>query len=243
MTFVTPDGSGIDGVFAAIGGFAAPLVGLIGVVVGATVAALLARSNDIRKVVTDIRREVYFEAMDLAVGMYEQLTIISQAGPRGGADPDADREASEAIDALVQLMPLFVRAEAGVATVGSGTVTEATYGFRRATDDFMMAVFEQHGTGQMFRVGIAVLHLGQYATTLERLATAIRSDLGLAPLGMTLPVTREALERAARLPHARWYPDPTGRFQLRWWNGAYWDDAVVHNGEQLADQVPIRTAL
>jgi hypothetical protein len=238
-----PDDSVGNAVLTAVSDVATPLVGLFGVVIGAAVAALLARSNDTRKVVTDIRREVYFEAMDLAVSMYEQLTIISRNGPRGGSDSEADQEAADAIEALLQLMPLFVRAEARVATVGSAVVSEATYEFRRATDDYMMALFQQHGAGQIFRVGIAALHLARYATTLERLARAIRSDLGLAPLGTSLPVTREALERAARLPSPRWCPDPTGRFELRWWNGAYWDDAVMQEGRLARDDQPIRTAL
>jgi hypothetical protein len=240
---IAGDGSLLEGLLGAVAGIATPIVGLIGVIVGAAVAGILARSNDTRKVVTDIRREVYFEAMDLAVSMYEQLTVLSRNGPRGGADPEADKMAGEAIDALMQLMPRFVRSEARVATVGSATVSEATYDFRRATDDYMKAVFEQHGAGKMFRVGVAALHLGRYASTLERLARSIRSDLGLAPLNTSLPVTREALDRAARLPPARWCPDPTGRYQWRWWNGAYWDETVVRDGTQTTDDEPVRTEL
>ncbi len=243
MRLISTDSSLIDGVVTAIGTVATPLVGLIGVVVGAAVAALLARSNDTRRIVTDIRREIYFEVVDLAVGMYEQLTVISRSGPRGGSDPEADKEAADAIEALLQLMPRFVRAEARVATVGSAVVSEATHEFRQATDDYMRALFEQHGAGKVFRVGIAAIHLARYAATLERLAKAIRSDLGLSALGTALPLTREALERAARLSPAGWYLDPTDRFDLRWWNGAYWDEVVVREGVQTTDEVPIRTAL
>lgn len=239
---ITTAAASIDEAFVgAADGLLTPLVGLVGVILGAAVAAVLARSNDTRKVVTDIRREVYFEAMDLATDLYEQLSIISHAGPRGGDDPKADADAAAAISSLMELKPRFVRTEARVATVGSSTVTEATNGFRQATDDYMMAIFEHHGSGQMFRVGVAALHLGRYASTLERLATAIRSDLGLPPLGRPLPVTREALERAARLPRAAWYPDPTGRYEFRWWNGAYWENAVLTQGDQSTDDSLIRT--
>jgi uncharacterized protein YxjI len=36
---------------------------------------------------------------------------------------------------------------------------------------------------------------------------------------------------------ANWYPDPTGRHQLRYWDGAAWTDHVATNGAQSNDPV------
>jgi len=39
---------------------------------------------------------------------------------------------------------------------------------------------------------------------------------------------------------ANWYPDPTGRHQLRYWDGNAWTDHVSNNGAQGADPVQPR---
>lgn len=45
----------------------------------------------------------------------------------------------------------------------------------------------------------------------------------------------------ARILHAvsagagAWHPDPSGRYQLRWWDGSRWTDAVSDNGRPGTD--------
>ena len=34
---------------------------------------------------------------------------------------------------------------------------------------------------------------------------------------------------------ANWYPDPAGRFELRYWNGSAWTEHVSRNGQQSVD--------
>lgn len=41
-------------------------------------------------------------------------------------------------------------------------------------------------------------------------------------------------------PAARWYPDPTGRNELRYWDGSAWTDHVANRGQQKID--PLVTA-
>jgi hypothetical protein len=36
-------------------------------------------------------------------------------------------------------------------------------------------------------------------------------------------------------PAAGWFPDPTGRHEQRYWDGATWTDAVVSNGQPGTD--------
>ncbi len=41
-------------------------------------------------------------------------------------------------------------------------------------------------------------------------------------------------------PNADWYPDPSGRFSWRYWNGSEWTDAVARNGVTYSDP-PVST--
>lgn len=37
------------------------------------------------------------------------------------------------------------------------------------------------------------------------------------------------------LPPADWYADPSGRYELRYWNGADWTEHVARKGKQFTD--------
>jgi len=37
---------------------------------------------------------------------------------------------------------------------------------------------------------------------------------------------------------AAWYPDPSGRHQFRYWQGASWTDAVADDGRTASDPLP-----
>jgi len=42
---------------------------------------------------------------------------------------------------------------------------------------------------------------------------------------------------AGRVSPAAWHPDPTGRFDFRYWDGALWTDHVTRGGDQTTDPV------
>jgi hypothetical protein len=44
-------------------------------------------------------------------------------------------------------------------------------------------------------------------------------------------------ESVSRLPGADWYPDPIGRHELRYWDGAAWSDNVADGGRTSVDPV------
>lgn len=46
-----------------------------------------------------------------------------------------------------------------------------------------------------------------------------------------------AAEPAHQPPIPGWYPDPTGRHQLRWHDGTTWGSAVTDNGTQDTDPI------
>ncbi len=39
-------------------------------------------------------------------------------------------------------------------------------------------------------------------------------------------------------PAPGWHPDPSGRWQVRWWDGAAWTDQVASNGRRGSDPAP-----
>jgi hypothetical protein len=49
----------------------------------------------------------------------------------------------------------------------------------------------------------------------------------------------EGIDREVSVP-AGWYPDPTGRHERRYWDGAAWTDHVVSGGTQSLDPVQAR---
>jgi hypothetical protein len=44
-----------------------------------------------------------------------------------------------------------------------------------------------------------------------------------------------ATPSAAATPPADWYADPSGRFELRYWNGQEWTEHVARGGRQSVD--------
>ena len=49
------------------------------------------------------------------------------------------------------------------------------------------------------------------------------------------PVASTATASSATAP-AAWYPDPSKRFELRYWDGAEWTEHVARGGQQFTDQ-------
>lgn len=47
---------------------------------------------------------------------------------------------------------------------------------------------------------------------------------------------------APGLPGPGWYPDPAGRFQARYWDGAWWTHRVASRGVEAVDPLPGATA-
>ena len=44
---------------------------------------------------------------------------------------------------------------------------------------------------------------------------------------------------AQPLPIAGWYPDPSTRYELRYWDGTQWTEHVARQGQQFTDP-PVR---
>lgn len=47
----------------------------------------------------------------------------------------------------------------------------------------------------------------------------------------------EVAENAGDGPEAGWYPDPTGEYPLRWWNGVAWTAMASVDGLEVCESV------
>jgi Domain of unknown function (DUF4328)/Protein of unknown function (DUF2510) len=62
-----------------------------------------------------------------------------------------------------------------------------------------------------------------------------RQEAAATALGPALP---GAVPRGFGRPSpAAWHPDPTGRFDLRWWDGRLWTEHVTEDGRQAVDPI------
>jgi hypothetical protein len=50
-----------------------------------------------------------------------------------------------------------------------------------------------------------------------------------------LPSSTQAATTPSAAP-AAWYPDPSKRFELRYWDGSEWTEHVARGGQQFTDQ-------
>lgn len=74
----------------------------------------------------------------------------------------------------------------------------------------------------------------------------MKTDATQAPLGGPLgdakpanvpsPVTASPSTASTPAVPANWYPDPSKRFELRYWNGTTWTEHVATGGVQSTDQ-------
>ena len=75
---------------------------------------------------------------------------------------------------------------------------------------------------------------GRYCAFLRRPTNSSLPSSGVAsntetPLATTTTVSTTAAPAA-------WYPDPSKRFELRYWDGAEWTEHVARGGQQFTDQ-------
>ena len=78
---------------------------------------------------------------------------------------------------------------------------------------------------------------GRYCAFLRRPTTASLASSESANNSSSFAATAAATTAAtsAAAP-AAWYPDPSKRFELRYWDGAEWTEHVARGGQQFTDQ-------
>jgi hypothetical protein len=67
--------------------------------------------------------------------------------------------------------------------------------------------------------------------------SSVAGPLGDAkPSNVTTPVASGAPSASTPAVPANWYPDPSKRYELRYWNGTAWTEHVATGGVQSTDQ-------
>ena len=75
---------------------------------------------------------------------------------------------------------------------------------------------------------------GRYCAFLRRPTSATSPVATTTPFQATAQATTTATSSTAA--PAAWYPDPSKRFELRYWDGAEWTEHVARSGQQFTDQ-------
>jgi len=75
---------------------------------------------------------------------------------------------------------------------------------------------------------------GRYCAFLRRPTTSSLPISGVASNSAT-PLTTTTTVSTGAAP-AAWYPDPSKRFELRYWDGTEWTEHVARGGQQFTDQ-------
>lgn len=57
-----------------------------------------------------------------------------------------------------------------------------------------------------------------------------------APFPSTAQVATTSSAASSTAAPAAWYPDPSKRFELRYWDGSEWTEHVARGGQQFTDQ-------
>jgi hypothetical protein len=79
---------------------------------------------------------------------------------------------------------------------------------------------------------------GRYCAFLRRPTNSTLPSSGVASTSATAATTTATTAgttTSAAAP-AAWYPDPSKRFELRYWDGAEWTEHVARGGQQFTDQ-------
>ena len=71
---------------------------------------------------------------------------------------------------------------------------------------------------------------GRYCTFLRRPISATSTTLN------TPTTTANSTTTTTTAAPAAWYPDPSTRFELRYWDGTEWTEHVARGGQQFTDQ-------
>ena len=74
------------------------------------------------------------------------------------------------------------------------------------------------------------------ASSVGPVASAPSAAMGTGNIGApTAPASAGPSAAQVPNPPANWYKDPSGRFELRYWNGSAWTEHVATNGVQSID--------
>ena len=151
---------------------------------------------------------------------WEVVTVVPAGGdmvaivrrPRGTADAAAASVEEPAVVAAVADVPV-VAAEPEPEPVHTAPAVEEPAGWGAAPEPEVVA---------------------PVATSTYQPAAEVVEPM---PMADSEPVSEPATQvvQQVNTTPAGWYPDPSGRFELRYWNGTAWTEHVARGGQQYTD--------
>ena len=83
--------------------------------------------------------------------------------------------------------------------------------------------------------GWEILHIVSSGANITAFARRAAASASTTSAVSTSASTTNASTVGDAVAPAAWYPDPAGRFELRYWNGTAWTEHVSRNGQQSTD--------
>jgi len=68
----------------------------------------------------------------------------------------------------------------------------------------------------------------------QTVSSPLASDTGYAAAASASAVSQTGATSTPAVP-AAWYKDPSGRYEMRYWNGTAWTEHVARGGQQFTD--------
>jgi len=197
------------------------------VAAGTNIVAYLQRDADDTAVDTSTPAESADDTVaDVAAGV-----------PTYGDTPTHDALADDALgdDALGDMVPVEDASGPDESPIGSPFIPAAAAAVVEATP---AAVDEPAGWANAPEQAIEtpVLAADTADTSIGDLAAQVSTPEPVIPVATPEPVVEPVVAPAAEsaVP-AGWYADPSGRFELRYWDGAAWTEHVSRAGQQFTD--------
>jgi len=145
------------------------------------------------------------------------------------ADVAADDEAPESTDDVAPYVP-------AAAVAGAALATDEPAGWAVApeSDAPAEAVTDESLAGLVAEVEAAEPAVAEPAVAEPAVAEPAVAEPAVAEPVVAEPAVAEPAAAESAVP-AGWYADPSGRFELRYWDGTAWTEHVSRAGQQFTD--------
>lgn len=166
--------------WTVVQGLVAPLAGIAGVALGAGLSGRRARLNAESARRFEKKADAYLSAIEPIFQLGDQMRVMIAHAPRGGDDPDSDKLAGDAMDAVVETRGQLDRHLFGLQVLGSEEVVTTYRRLRERTDGYFREVSRQLEADGVFRGMPGREYLADLETLTAGALTAMRKDLGVS---------------------------------------------------------------
>ena len=165
----------------------------------------------------------------------------ASAAPAAEAEPAAEvAPTAEPVIEPATVAAATARAADEAATEISAPAAEAAAPAATSAAEEVASVVTPAAEEVAEAVAPAIAPAAEAVTPAAEAAAEAVSSAATADASQAAPAANQAAAQAVApvtRPPAAWYPDPTGRHENRWWDGAQWTAYVADAGQQSQDRV------